>query len=159
MKQTFNSLFDMMGAFPDERSAIDHLRVIRWGPGNENAYCPHCGSIRVNHFSNGKDHKRGDCRKRFPIKVGTIFEDTKIPVRKWFTAIWFIASHKKDVASTTVARDIKLTQKTVWSMLQRLRHGAAGTDARKNGSDAGSLVGAHRGNRQVEAACACGKQR
>jgi transposase-like protein len=124
MKQTFNSLFDMMEAFPDEQSAIDHLRAIRWGSDNENAYCPHCGSTRVNHFSNGKDHKCGDCRKRFSIKVGTIFEDTKIPLRKWFMAIWLITSHKKGVASTTLARDIKVTQKTAWFMLHRLRHAA-----------------------------------
>ncbi|MEO9738503.1 MULTISPECIES: IS1595 family transposase [Roseibium] len=122
MKQTFNSLFDMMEAFPDEQSAIDHLRAIRWGSDNENAYCPHCGSARVNHFSNGKDHKCADCRKRFSIKVGTIFEDSKIPLRKWFMAIWLITSHKKGIASTTLARDIKVTQKTAWFMLHRLRH-------------------------------------
>ncbi|MEQ8655892.1 MAG: IS1595 family transposase [Hyphomicrobiales bacterium] len=112
----------MMEAFPDEQSAIDHLRAIRWGASDENAYCPHCGSTRVNHFKDGKNHKCGDCRKRFSIKVGTIFEDSKIPLRKWFMAVWLITSHKKGVASTTLARDIKVTQKTAWFMLHRLRH-------------------------------------
>jgi transposase-like protein len=116
-----NSLYDFFEAFPDEQSAIDHLRGLRWRGG---AYCPHCGSKRVMHFSDKKTHKCHDCRKRFSIKVGTIFEDTKLPLRKWFAAIWLITSHKKGIASTQLARDLKVTQKTAWFMLHRLRHAA-----------------------------------
>ena len=110
-----------MEAFPDEQSCIDHLRSIRWKSG---ANCPHCGSTKVYHFKDKRNHKCGDCKKRFSIKVGTIFEDSKIPLRKWFMAIWLITSHKKGIASTTLARDIKVTQKTAWFMLHRLRHAA-----------------------------------
>lgn len=117
----FNSLFDMMEAFPDDQSAIDHLTAIRWKDG---AFCPYCGSTRIYHFSDKRTHKCGDCRQRFSIKVGTIFEDTKIPLRKWFMAVWLITSHKKGIASTTLAKDIKVTQKTAWFMLHRLRHAA-----------------------------------
>ncbi|WP_246687380.1 IS1595 family transposase [Mesorhizobium sp. B3-1-7] len=117
----FDSLFDMMEAFPDEQSAIDQLRSIRWKDG---AFCPYCGSTRVYNFSDNRTHKCGDCRQRFSIKVGTIFEDSKIPLRKWFMAVWLITSHKKGIASTTLARDIKVTQKTAWFMLHRLRHAA-----------------------------------
>lgn len=120
--QDFNSLYDMMEAFPTEQQAIDHLREIRWGKDDVNAHCPHCGSTKVYHFSDNKNHKCGDCRKRFSIKVGTIFEDSKIQLRKWFMAIWLITSHKKGIASTTLAKDIKVTQKTAWFMLHRLRH-------------------------------------
>jgi len=74
------------------------------------------------HFKDGKNHKCHDCRKRFSIKVGTIFEDSKIQLRKWFAAIWMITSHKKGIASTQLAKDIKVTQKTAWFMLHRLRH-------------------------------------
>lgn len=121
MIKQFDSLFDMMEAFPDEQSCVDHLRSIRWKNG---AHCPHCGSTKVYHFSDYRNHKCGDCRKRFSIKVGTIFEDSKIPLRKWFMAIWLITSHKKGIASTTLAKDIKVTQKTAWFMLHRLRHAA-----------------------------------
>lgn len=119
MIKQFDSLYDMMEAFPDEQSCIDHLCSIRW---ENEAHCPHCGSTKVYHFSDKKTHKCGDCKKRFSIKVGTIFEDSKIPLRKWFMAIWLITSHKKGIASTTLARDIKVTQKTAWFMLHRLRH-------------------------------------
>lgn len=117
----FHSLCDLFEAIPDEQAAIDHFRALRWKDG---AYCPHCGSVKVYHFSDNRTHKCGDCRQRFSIKVGTIFEDTKIPLRKWFAAIWMLTSHKKGIASTTLAKDIKVTQKTAWFMLHRLRHAA-----------------------------------
>lgn len=118
-QQHFDTLIQMMSAFPDEQSAIDHFTAIRWAAG---AYCPLCGSARVYHFSDKRTHKCGDCRKRFSIKVGTIFEDSKIELRKWFMAVWLITSHKKGIASTQLAKDIGVTQKTAWFMLHRLRH-------------------------------------
>lgn len=121
MIQQFDSLFDMIKAFPDEMTCIKHFEALRWADG---AYCPHCGSVKVYHFSDGKTHKCGDCRKRFSIKVGTIFEDSKVPLQKWFMAIWLITSHKKGIASTQLAKDISVTQKTAWFMLHRLRHAA-----------------------------------
>jgi len=124
--QNFDSLFSLFEAFPTEQHAIDHLRAVRWGENNEHAYCPYCGSDRVMHFKDGKNHKckEKECRKRFSIKVGTIFHDSKIPLRKWFAAIWMVTSHKKGIASTQLAKDIKVTQKTAWFMLHRLRHAA-----------------------------------
>jgi transposase-like protein len=118
----FHSLYDLFEAIPDEQAAIDHFRALRWKDG---AFCPHCGSAKVYNFSDNRTHKCGDCRQRFSIKVGTIFEDTKIPLRKWFAAIWMLTSHKKGIASTTLAKDIKVTQKTAWFMLHRLRHAAS----------------------------------
>jgi transposase-like protein len=111
----------MMETFSDEQVCIDHLRAIRWKDG---AYCPHCGSTKVYHFSDNRTHKCGDCRQRFSIKVGTIFEDTKLPLRKWFIAIWLITSHKRGVASTQLAKDLKITQKSAWFVLHRLRYAA-----------------------------------
>jgi transposase-like protein len=121
MIKQFNTLMEMMEAFPDEQSAVDHLRAIRWKNG---AYCPDCGSDKVYHFSDNRTHKCGACRKRFSIKVGTVFEDSKLPLRKWFMAIWLITSHKKGIASTQLAKDIGVTQKSAWFMLHRLRHAA-----------------------------------
>ena len=121
MIQQFNSLMEMMETFTDEQVCIDHLRAIRWKNG---AYCPHCGSTRVYNFSDRKTHKCGECRQRFSIKVGTIFEDTKLPLRKWFMAIWMVTSHTKGIASTQLAKDLKITQKSAWFVLHRLRHAA-----------------------------------
>lgn len=117
----FDTLFQMMSSFPDEQSAINHLTALRWKDG---AYCPHCGSTKVYHFSDNRSHKCGSCRKRFSIRVGTIFEDSKIELRKWFMAIWLITSHKKGISSVQLAKDVGVTQKTAWFMLHRLRHAA-----------------------------------
>jgi len=116
-----DSLFDLATAFPDEQSCLNHLREIRWRDGE---FCPYCGGGRIYHFSDLKTFKCGDCRQRFSIKVGTIFEDTKLPLRKWFMAIWMITNHPKGIASTTLAKDLKITQKSAWFVLQRLRHAA-----------------------------------
>jgi transposase-like protein len=121
MIQSFDSLLELFEAFPDEQSCIDHLRAIRWENGE---FCPYCGSTRVYHFSDQRTHKCGDCRQRFSIKVGTIFEDTKLPLRKWYAAIWLITSHKKGIASPQLARDLKITQKSAWFVLHRLRYAA-----------------------------------
>lgn len=115
----FDTLIQLMAAFPDEQSAIDHFTAIRWKNG---AFCSYCGSTRVYHFSDKRTHKCADCRKRFSIKVGTIFEDSKIELRAWLMAIWLITSHKKGIASTTLAKDLGVTQKTAWFMTQRLRY-------------------------------------
>jgi transposase-like protein len=116
-----DSLFDLMATFPDEQACVEQLKAIRWQDGE---FCPHCGDNRVYHFSDRKTFKCGACRKRFSIKVGTIFEDTKLPLRKWFMAVWLITNHPKGVASTTLAKDLKITQKSAWFVLHRLRHAA-----------------------------------
>ena len=122
MPAEFKSLFDLLKAIPDEQAAINYFTALRWRGGE---FCPLCGSTRrIFHFADKKSHKCGDCRRRFSIKVGTIFQDTKIPLQKWLMAVWLLTSHKKGIASTTLARDLDVTQKTAWFMLHRLRHAA-----------------------------------
>ena len=121
MLKSFNNLLEMMREIPDEQTAIDHFTAIRWKQGE---FCPHCGSTRVYHFADKRTHKCGDCRKRFSIRVGTIFEDSKLPMRTWMLAIWLITSHKKGIASTQLAKDLGITQKSAWFVLHRLRHAA-----------------------------------
>jgi transposase-like protein len=123
MQAEFSSLYDLFAAIPDEKAAIAYFRAIRWKNGE---FCPYCGHDKLYEFANGKTWKcaRVECHQRFSIRVGTIFEDSKIPLRKWLAAIWLITSHRKGIASTQLARDIDVTQKTGWFMLHRLRHAA-----------------------------------
>lgn len=117
----FSSLLELFDAIPDEQAAIDYFRSVRWKHGER---CPYCGHDKIYGFSDKRAFKCADCRQRFSIRVGTIFEESKIPLRKWLAAIWFVTSHRKGIASTQLARDIKVTQKTAWFMLHRLRHAA-----------------------------------
>jgi len=84
--------------------------------------CPFCGSVHIYTCSNGDNQfKCGDCKKRFSCLVGTIFENTKLPLQKWFMAMYLISSHKKGISSHQLGRDIHVTQKTAWYMLHKVR--------------------------------------
>jgi transposase-like protein len=118
MLKNFNSLQDFEEAFPDEKSAVDHFRAIRWPDGLS---CVHCGSMeRVYTLSDGT-HKCGDCRKKFTVRNGSIFEDSKLALRLWFKAIFLMTSHKKGISSHQLARDLGITQKSAWFVLHRIR--------------------------------------
>jgi len=114
----FHSLVELLEAFPDEQSCIDHLASIRWRNGE---FCPYCGHEVIYHFKDKRTYKCASCRQRFSIKVGTIFEETHIALKKWFIAIYLITCHKKGISSLQLSKDIKVTQKTAWFMLHRLR--------------------------------------
>lgn len=117
----FKAMTEMLARFPTEQSCIDYLTEIRWRNGKG---CPYCGSMKVYTFKDNRTHKCGDCRQKFSIKVGTIFEDSKIPLHKWFIAIYLITSHKKGISSIQLGKDIGVTQKTAWFMNHRLREAA-----------------------------------
>ena len=119
MFHEFDSLFSMMQVFSSENACIDHFRAVRWP---ECVACPHCGSVKVYSLSNGT-HKCGEkeCALKFSVRYDTIFQDSKISLQKWFMAIYLITSHKKGISSCQLARDIKITQKSAWHMLHRIR--------------------------------------
>lgn len=119
MFQQFESLFDMMKVFSDEDKCINHFRSVRWPNG---VSCPYCGSMKVYTLSNNT-HKCGEskCAMKFSVRKGTIFDDSKISLQKWFMAIYLMTSHKKGISSCQLARDISVTQKTAWFMLHRIR--------------------------------------
>lgn len=122
MLMTFKTLPALFAAFPTEQSAVDHFTSIQWRNG---AFCPLCGNAnaeRIGTLTGTNVHKCYVCRKRFSIRVGTIFQDTKLPLRTWYAAIWMITNHPKGIASTTLATDLGITQKTAWFVLHRLRH-------------------------------------
>ncbi len=90
----------------------------RWG---DNITCAHCQHSKVYKFSDSKRYKCAKCRKQFTATTGTIFEGSKIPLQKWFIAVYLATSHKKGVSSLQLSRDLGVTQKTAWFMLHRIR--------------------------------------
>lgn len=119
LPETFNSLLELVEYFKDETTCNTYLAVKRWG---DNRCCPHCASTKTYAFKDGIRFKCGDCKEQFTVKVGSIFEGSKVPLRKWFIAIYLLLSHKKGISSHQLARDIKVTQKTAWFMLHRIRY-------------------------------------
>lgn len=116
------SLLAFQQQFPDEASCLSFLETQRWGKDSTNRYCPHCGSVKTYKFADGKLFKCGDCRKKFTVKVGTMFSDSHVPLQKWFYAIYLNTSLKKGISSIQLAKYLDITQKTAWFMLQRIRH-------------------------------------
>lgn len=123
----YKSLYDLMQAFPTEKSCIDHLEKLRWPTA---IICPCCGSSRkIHRVTRGHGFKCADCEKTFSVRKGTIFEESRLPLRKWFAASWLVTSHRKGISSCHLAREIGVTQKTAWFMLGRLREVAASMGA------------------------------
>ena len=117
-KTEFNSIIQLIEKFSDEQTCIDHLKELRWKDGQ---YCPHCGNEKIYEFKDGKTFKCAACRKKFTVKVGTIFEDSPLPLQKWFVAIYLVTSHKKGISSIQLAKDINVTQKTAWLLCHKIR--------------------------------------
>ena len=144
MIKNFKTLPALFAAFPTEQVAIDHLTAIRWADGK---FCPLCGNIedapvgkRIGTLTGTNTHKCYACRQRFSIRVGTIFQDTKLPLRTWYAAIWMITNHPKGIASTTLATDLGITQKSAWFVLHRLRHAARTPSFNRQLGDSGKPV-------------------
>jgi transposase-like protein len=121
MLTQFKTLTDLMVAFQDPQTAIDHFKAIRWAGG---MVCPYCEHDKAYTLAQPNKYRCAGCSRNFSVTVGTIFEDTKLPLRVWFGAIWLITNHPKGIASTTLARDLGITQKSAWFVLHRLRHAA-----------------------------------
>ncbi len=115
----FDSLFELISYFDTEEKCIDHLIKWRW---NGEPSCPYCSSKKVNELKGKtKRFKCYGCRKQFGVRVGTIFHDSKLSLRKWFLAIFIFTAHKRGVSSHQLSRDLKITQKTAWFVLHRIR--------------------------------------
>lgn len=120
----FNSLIKMIEVLDTEQKCREYLEELLW---KNEPICPHCGSVRENHYKLKQAgrfkglYKCKDCRERFTIRIGTMFEGSSIPFKKWFLAIYIFSSHKKGISSHQLAKDIAVTQKTAWFMLSRIR--------------------------------------
>ena len=117
INQDFNSILDLIKAFPDQQSCIDQLEQLRW---NGNVVSPFDATSKV-YDCKGNKYKCKNTGKYFNVKTNTIFDNTKMPLQKWFLAIWLVTSHKKGISSLQLGRDLNITQKSAWFMLSRIR--------------------------------------
>jgi transposase-like protein len=115
------SLQEAIVYFSNSDNCIDYLALRRWPDGK--VTCPTCGSDKVKYNA---DRRWWQCsshhaKRQFSIKVGTIMEDSAIPLDKWLMAMWLVTNCKNGVSSYEIARDVKVTQKSAWFMLHRIR--------------------------------------
>jgi transposase-like protein len=104
--------------FSDEQVCIDTVAALRWPDG---PICPKCGMREHYYLKTQKRWKCKECAHQFSVKVGTIFEDSPIPLNKWLVALWQLVNCKNGVSSYEVGKAIGITQKSAWFVLHRLR--------------------------------------
>jgi transposase-like protein len=106
--------------FADADNCLDFMVARRWPHGVE---CPTCGRKDVRFISTRRmwECKAQHSRKQFSCKVGTIFEDSALPLDKWLIAIWMVANCKNGISSYEIGRALGVTQKSAWFMLHRIR--------------------------------------
>lgn len=111
------SVLELLHTFSTEEICIEYLEQMRWGG---IIISPFDSSSAV-YKCKGNKYRCKNTGKYFNVKTGSMFENTKISLRKWFLAIWLVTSHKKGISSIQLSKDIDVTQKTAWFMLQRIR--------------------------------------
>lgn len=109
--------------FHDEDKARAHLEAIRWADG---VSCPYCGDAEAPKKLGGKSMGKGwyhcpSCRKKFTVRVGTVYERSKVPLHKWLLATHLMVSSKKGVSAHQLHRMLGVTYKTAWFMAHRIR--------------------------------------
>ena len=117
----FNNIVSLTSYFDSNEKCKQAIIESRWGVGDsQDIVCPYCGTHHSVTRKDGKFRCK-HCGQNFSCLVGTIFENTKLPLIKWFLAMYFISSHKKGISSYQLARNIEVTQNTAWYMLQKIR--------------------------------------
>ncbi len=109
--------------YTDETAARKHLERLLWPDG---PVCPHCGVVDKATLLKGKSTRPGvykcrECEKPFSVTVGTVFEDSKVPLHKWVYATHLLTSSKKGISSHQLHRMLGVTYKTAWFMSHRIR--------------------------------------
>jgi ISXO2-like transposase domain/Transposase zinc-ribbon domain len=118
MLTEFNSVVQLEKALPDEMACINYFKDLRWPAG---VTCVHgCADSKIYLLTNGS-FKCAACSSKFSVRNGTIFEDSKLPLRIWFRAIFLMISNPKGVSSMEIHRQLGITQKSAWFVVQRIR--------------------------------------
>ncbi len=119
------TLIELMDMIPDEAAARKWFEGVVWPDGEK--FCLRCGSTKVYCCKHRTmPYRCSDCRKYFSVKTGTAIESSNLPLRKWVLAIYLESTSLKGVASMKLYRDVGVTQRTAWFMLQRIREALKG---------------------------------
>jgi transposase-like protein len=112
------TLIEAIRYFSDQDVCVQFVAKLRWPDG---PICPTCGGTEHSYLTTRRVWKCKACKRQFSVKVGSIFEDSAIPLDKWLAAMWMIAKPKNGVSSHEMARSLGITQKSAWFLLHRIR--------------------------------------
>ena len=118
------STFQLFRLIPDAEAARKYLEARLWP---KDTTCPTCArQDRITTRKREGFYRCNKCQLDFTIRTGTIFERSHIPLHKWLYAMYLLLTARKGISSMQVAKQIGVTQKSAWFMLQRLREACAG---------------------------------
>ena len=116
------SLIDFLTEFKDNKTCIDYYTKLRFSNG---AFCVLCGCKKVWSLKSTGDKqnfKCSSCKRNFNVLVNSFFENTKLPLNKWFVCLYILSTSSKGVSSTQLAKQLGVTQKTAWTMMHKVRN-------------------------------------
>lgn len=121
MSQEPKSLQEAILYFSNPDNCIDYLAIRRWP--DSKVVCPTCGCETVKFSEKRRTWTcaKHHAKREFSIKVGTVMEDSAIPLDKWLMAMWMVTNCKNGISSYEIAKDVRVTQKSAWFMLHRIR--------------------------------------
>jgi transposase-like protein len=125
MSRSTISTFQLFSRFPDVESARTYLESRLWPNGT---VCPKCKLSGKITTRKGGFYRCNPCSLDFTVRTGTIFERSHVPLHKWIYAMYLLVTARKGISSMQLAKEIGITQKSAWFVLQRLRE-ACGKDA------------------------------
>ena len=117
VKQDIN-LINLIEKYQNEDDSRTYLEGLRWPDG---ITCPHCGSKSISRVEKYHALDCNSCRCRFSVTAGTIFQDTHLPLWKWFTAMYLMIESKKGISANQMRRTLGVSYKTAWYLCHRIR--------------------------------------
>src|SRR3954469_14936574 len=127
--------------FHNEDEAFAYVEARVWPEGPT---CPHCGGVERISKMQGKSTRKGlykcyQCRKPFTVRMGTIFESSKVALHVWLQAMYLVAGSKKGISSHQLSRTLGLTVKTAWFLSHRIREAMREGDLTRSAMTAARL--------------------
>ena len=137
--KALKSLQEAIQHFSDYDNCREFMIFVRWADGI--VRCPACGSEKVTYLQNARVYRcyENHAKQKFSLKVGTVFEDSPIPLEKWLPAMWLLVNCRNGISSYELARDLAVTQKSAWFMLHRIRMAVQSGSFKKFGGPGGEV--------------------
>lgn len=116
-------LIEFITHFSREENVVSYLEEMKWG---DEKKCPFCRGKRY-YTLGGSDRRLGYkcankfCNKKFNVRIGTIFESSKIPLSKWMLLLWMLSTGKKNISSRQAAKNLNITQNASWQINHKIR--------------------------------------
>src|SRR5580704_8188819 len=132
------SLQEAIVYFSDAQNCHDYLVARRWPNG---VICPVCGAGEPSYLASRRvwQCKSHHDKRQFTLKTGTVYEDSPLPLSKWLAATWMVVNCKNGISSYEVGRALRVTQRTAWFMLHRIRTAMQDCSTVKLGGNSGEV--------------------